>query len=172
MTKECGRILGPLVGKTPHHIRDSNDLVNKLKDEVIPPGYSICSFDLKDMFTNTPQGPTLELVKSRLEADKELGKRTPIKVNDIMALVKHDLDLAYFRWQGKFYKQLKGFGMGKSTSSPLSDIYMEDFEAAVLANYPTGDENISPREIILFWYRKARTTAQLPQLHTPGRPVD
>ena len=41
----------------------------------------------------------------------------------IMALVKLDLDLAYFQWRGLFYKQLKGFGMGKSTSSPLSYLY-------------------------------------------------
>ena len=48
--------------------------------------------------------------------------------------------------------------MGKSTSSPLSDIYMEDFEAAALANYPTGDNSISPSEVILFWVRKADDT--------------
>ena len=48
--------------------------------------------------------------------------------------------------------------MGKSTSSPLSDIFMEDFEAAALANYPTGDSNIHPSEVILFWLRKADDT--------------
>ena len=48
--------------------------------------------------------------------------------------------------------------MGKSTSSPLADIFMEDFETAALANYPTGDNNISPSEIILFWLRKADDT--------------
>lgn len=100
----------------------------------------------------------------------------------IMALVKLDLVLAYFQWRGLFYKQLKGFGMGKSTSSPLSDIFMEDFEASALANYPTGDSNISPSEIILFWFRKADDTiivihkdhiqSQLPQLHSPRHQVD
>ena len=85
MTKECGRILGPLVGKTPHHIRDSNDLKNKLKDQVLPPNYSLCLFDLKDMFTNMPQERILELVQNLLENDSDLSKRTPIKVNDIIA---------------------------------------------------------------------------------------
>ena len=158
MTKECGRIIGPLVGKTQHHIRDSVDLINKLKDKSIPPNFSICSFDLKDMYTNIPQGPTLQILKDRLENDADLSKRTPMKVNDILALVKLDLDLAYFRWRGEYYKQLKGFGMGKSTSSPLSDIYMEEFEQAALANYPTGDSNITPSDVILFWFRKADDT--------------
>ena len=93
------------------------------------------------MFTNMPQERILELVKGLLENDSNLSKRTPIKVNNIMVMVKLDLDLASFRWQGHFFKQLKGFGMGKSTSSPRSDIYMEDFEAAALANYPTDDDS-------------------------------
>ena len=73
-------------------------------------------------------------------------------------MVKLDLDLAYFRWNDVYYKQLKGFGMGKSTSSPLSDIYMEAFEQSALANYPTGDANTNPSDVILFWLRKADDT--------------
>ena len=45
LMKECGRILAPLVGKTRHCIKDSVDLVGNLKDQVIPSGYSLCSFN-------------------------------------------------------------------------------------------------------------------------------
>ena len=48
--------------------------------------------------------------------------------------------------------------MGKSTSSPLSNIYMEDFEAKALAQYPTGDISTPPSDVILFWLRKADNT--------------
>ena len=74
-----------------------------------------------------------------------------------MALIKLDLDLAYFRWGNAYYKQLKGFGMGKSTSSPLSDIYMEDFEAKVMSTFSAPDS-------IQFWLRKADDT--LVSIHT------
>ena len=94
LTKECGRILAPLVGKTRHHIKDSVDLVGKLKDVVIPPNYSLCSFDLKEMFTNIDQKRTVELVQELLECDRDLAKRTPIQIDDIMTMVKLDLDLA------------------------------------------------------------------------------
>ena len=150
--------MAPLVGKTEHHIQDSVDMVNKLKNITLPPGYSLTSFDLTEMFTRLPQGHTLELLRQRLESDPDLSKRTALRINDIMALVTLDLDLAYFCWGGCYYKQLKGFGMGKSTSSPLSDIYMEDFEEAALANYPTGDNSIRPSDVILFWLRKADDT--------------
>ena len=101
---------------------------------------------------------TLQLTKQLLENDNELGKRTPIKPGDIVSLIKSDLELAYSRWNDEYYKQVKGFGMGKSTSSPLSDIYMEDFEKAALTNYPTGDATIRPTNAILFWLRKADNT--------------
>ena len=90
-----------------------------------------------------------------LERDTDLSKWTPLRANDIMALVKLDLVLPV---EGMFLQTTQGFGMGKSTSSPLSDIFMEDFEQAALANYPTGDSAISPSDVILFWLRKADDT--------------
>ena len=158
LTKELGRIVGPLVGNTQHHIRDSVDLVDKLKGETIPPGYSLCSWDLVNMYTKIPKNRALELLETKLKSDSTLNQRTPLRTEEIMALVKLDLDLAYFRYNGNFYSQIEGLSMGKSTSSPLSDIYMEEFEAHVNANYPTGDNNTSPKDIILFWYRKADDT--------------
>ena len=100
----------------------------------------------------------MELVREKLESDCDLHKRTPIRIDDILALTKLDLGLAHFRWRGNYYRQLKGFGMGKSTSSPLADIYMEDFEAKALSNYSTGDSNTNPTDVILFWFRKADDT--------------
>ena len=76
---ECGRILPPLVGKTRHHIKDSVDLVKKLKDIVIPPNYSLCSFDLKEMFTNMDQERTLDLVQELLEGNRDLANAPPFE---------------------------------------------------------------------------------------------
>ena len=136
-TKELARILTPLVGKTGHHIRDSVDLVDKLGAVTIPPDFTLVSFDLVNMFTSIPQDLTLPLVEEKLMGDRDLKTRTPILVPHIMALLICDLELAYFRWDGEFYAQRRGLGMGKSTSSPLSDIFMEDFESKALRDYPT-----------------------------------
>ena len=66
--------------------------------------------------------------------------------------------MAYFQWKGEFYAQPKGLGMGKSTSSPLSDLFMEQFEQEALANYDTGNDATAPSDVILFWLRKADDT--------------
>ena len=78
LTKECGRILTPLVGKTHPHIQDSLDLVKKLEDKVIPPGFTLVSFDVSDMYTNINQGPTLELVREKLEGDRIFTNILPL----------------------------------------------------------------------------------------------
>ena len=77
-SKEGARILQPVVGNTPRHIKDSVDLVEKLKGKVIPPDFSIVSFDVKDMYTSIPQEAALMLAEARLRADDQLGRRTPI----------------------------------------------------------------------------------------------
>ena len=157
LTRECAQILAPLVGKTQHHIRDSLDLRKKLEDKVIPDNYTLVSFDLVSMYTNIPQADAINIAEERLINDPTLRQRTAIKAEHIVDLIRMDLQLAYFQWDGEFYGQPKGLGMGKSTSSPLSDLFMEKFEQDALANYDTNSD-ATPSEVILFWYRKADDT--------------
>ena len=155
LTREAARIITPLVGKSPHHLRDSVDLKDKLKDKIIPPDFVLVSFDLVSMFTNIPQADAINIVEEKLTHDATLHERTPIKANHVVDLIRKDLELAYFQWKGEFYAQPKGLGMGKSTSSPLSDLFMEQFEQEALANYDTGNDATAPSDVILFWLRKA-----------------
>ena len=70
------------------------------------------------MYTNIPQGPTLEILRQKLEEDRALGKRTPIRIDDIMAMIRLDLVLAYSRWKDEFYKQVKGIWHGQVHQQP------------------------------------------------------
>ena len=144
LTRDLGRILVPLVGHTQHHLRYSADLVDKLRDVVIPSTHRLYSFDLTNMYTNIPTSEAIILAGERLNADTKLKERTPIKPEDVIRLLKLDIELAYFRYGGEFYAQPRGLGMGKSTSSPLSDIFMESLEQNALAPF-------THRESVLFW---------------------
>ena len=140
-----------MVGHTEHHLKDSADLREKLEDVVIPPTHRIISCDLVNMFTNVSTGDAIKLSGDRLKADATLKERTPIKPDDIIRLLQLDIKLAYFRYDGEFYAQPRGLGIGKSTSSPLSDIFMEDFKQRALASFPHKDS-------VQFWLRKADDT--------------
>ena len=108
----------------------------------IPPTHRLYSFDLVNMYTNIPTIEAINLAEERLQADQNLKDQTPL----IVKLLRLDIELAYFRFDGEFYAQPRGLGMGNSTSSPLSDIFMENFERNALASF-------AHRESILFWLR-------------------
>ncbi len=47
-------ILKPLVGKSPYHLNNSQELMNKLKDVVLEPDEERVSFDVTALFTKVP----------------------------------------------------------------------------------------------------------------------
>ena len=69
---------------------------DKLKDVVIPPTHKLWSADVKSMYTNIPKADAIRLTEELLQADQTLKQRTPLKPDDIIRLLKLDLELAYF----------------------------------------------------------------------------
>ena len=47
-------VLSPLVGKPEHHIQNSGDFVNKVKDLEVPPGQKLVSYNVSALFTSIP----------------------------------------------------------------------------------------------------------------------
>lgn len=77
LTKEMGRILSPMVGHTKHHLKDSSDLVERLKHYEIPSTHRLYSYNLTNMYTNIPMSGAIQLKGERLNADNKLKERTP-----------------------------------------------------------------------------------------------
>ena len=157
-TKELARIIGPLTGKTKHHVKDSKHLVSFLHNLVVKPDHILASFDLVGMFTNIPFEQAIEKVGEMLRNDTTLKDRTKMPVETILDLLKMTTRMTYFVWEGDHYQQTKGGPMGSSTSSPLSDAYMEWFEHHATTAYDTKDQNKKPEDILQFWLRKADDT--------------
>ena len=51
-SKLLSKILGPLVGKTDHHVLNSKEFVKKVKDERIEEDEVIVSYDVVSLFTS------------------------------------------------------------------------------------------------------------------------
>ncbi len=47
-------ILNPLVGKSPYHLNNNYELMNKLKDVVLEPDEEMVSFDVTALFRKVP----------------------------------------------------------------------------------------------------------------------
>ena len=65
LAKYLSKILEPL-GKNNFTIKNSFDLINRLKEETIPEGYVMVSFDVKGLFTNVPLDRTLDIIMKRI----------------------------------------------------------------------------------------------------------
>jgi hypothetical protein len=50
LSKELTRIIQPTLGKTSYHLKDSEDLKQKIGDMIIPPTHMMVSFDVTNMY--------------------------------------------------------------------------------------------------------------------------
>ena len=126
--KELSRILRPLVGKSPHHIKNIGDFVQQVKWIRVQPGEGVTSYDVSALFTSVPIESAITIIRSKLELDPELHNRTPMKVKHIIRLLKFCLKTTYFQFQSRFFEQLHGAAMGSPISPIVANLYMEDFE--------------------------------------------
>ena len=79
--KELANILKPLAGMSAHHVHNTRDFVDQIKEVKLKPGECIISYDVQALFTSVPINPVLDIIKDRLANDQDLHKRTTMSVN-------------------------------------------------------------------------------------------
>ena len=98
------KVLKPLVGKFPHHIKSTSDFVNKAKGVTLQLGECLTSYDVTSLFTSVPIDPALNIINDLLEKDEKLNERTVLSVQNIIELLGFCLHNTYFSFQNKFYE--------------------------------------------------------------------
>ena len=121
--KELAKILKPLVGMSAHHVHNTRDFVEQIKDVRLKQGECIISYDVTALFTSVPINPVLKIIKHRLANDHSLHKRTTMSVSHIINLLEFCLNSTSFVYQGQFYQQIEGASNGQSTQ-PYSGQYI------------------------------------------------
>ena len=80
VAKELAYIIKPLVGQSPHHLKNTQHFVQQLQGKKLEPGEVITSFDVKALFTSVPVHPAIQIVKQRLQQDTTLPQRTSMSI--------------------------------------------------------------------------------------------
>ena len=126
---ECARylatILSPLVGKTEHHVKNSNEFVKEVCEIKLNSDEELQSYDVSALFTSVPVDKALGVIRLKLEEDNTLSKRTPLEPEDIIRLLC--LNCTYFLFQGEYYLQIHGVAMGSPISPIACNLHMESF---------------------------------------------
>ena len=129
-------IIKPLVGQSPHHLKNTQHFIQQLQDKKLQPGEVITSFDVKALFTSVPVQPSIQIVKNRLQQDTTLPQRTAMSISQITSLLEFCLTHTYFLFQGKYYEQVQGAAVGSPISPLIANIFMEEFEVKALQSFP------------------------------------
>ena len=110
--KELSKILKPLVGKSPHHVHNNEDILQHLKGIQLGPDEVIISYEVKALFTSVCIQPALTIIEKLLEEDPGLQERTSMTVKNIICLLEFCLGSTYFTFQNQYYEQVEGAAMG------------------------------------------------------------
>ena len=127
--KYLNNLLSPL-GKSQHTVPNSKKFVEKIKEERIPIGYKMISFDAKSLFTNVPLDETIETILQKLYVEKKIKTSIPKPILKELLLLytKHLL----FRFNGETYTQIDGVAMESPLGPLLANIFMISLEEKVL----------------------------------------
>nr|CAH8823000.1 unnamed protein product [Trichobilharzia regenti] len=93
------------------------------------------SFDIVSLYTPIPINMAMQAVRNELISDQELELRTKVPIEDIMLGLQLCLTSTVFKFQGKIYKQTKGFDMGSPISPVVADIFMHRWESMAIETF-------------------------------------
>jgi hypothetical protein len=106
--KLLAEILSPLVGKTRHHITNSQQFSEKIRKERVEDDEELRSYNVSALFTSVPVDRALVIIRSRLESDNTLSERTLLTSEHVIKLLEVCLRCTYFVYNGVYYLQIHG----------------------------------------------------------------
>ena len=75
-SKELARILKPLVGRSPYHVKNTQDFIEQIEGIQLKPDQCMVSFNVKALLTSVPIQQPINIIKKLLEEDQSLPQTT------------------------------------------------------------------------------------------------
>ena len=95
-SKELARILKLLVGRSSHHVQNTQDFIQQIKGIHLQPDQCIMSYDVKALLTSVPIQPAINIINKLLDEDEQRQQRTSMTVSNITCLLEFCLKSTYF----------------------------------------------------------------------------
>ena len=117
--KYLAEIISPVIGKTKHHIKNSQHFAETIQNYRVEEDEELRSYDVSALFTSVPVDKAADVIQQKLEQDPSLHERTDLSPSDITRLLRFCLNCTYFVFDGEFYRQIHGAAMGSPVSPSL-----------------------------------------------------
>jgi hypothetical protein len=100
---------------------NSKELIHNLKRIKTQQNTKVCSFNIKNMYTNIPQNELIHIIRETLEYNSTSDNQK----QKLIILVEAILNQNYLQHMNQQYKQDKGLAMGAPTSAILAEIFLQ-----------------------------------------------
>ena len=111
LAKELENIICPLVGQSPHHLKNTQHFVQYIQKVKLEPGEVMTSYEDKAHFTSDPVDQSINIIKHKLHPDPTLPIMTNMSIKQNVTLLEFCFKNTYFFFQGKYYEQVHGAAM-------------------------------------------------------------
>jgi hypothetical protein len=129
--------------KPKYGIKNSLDLISKIKDVKVPLKARLISVDIVNLFTNVPP---VEAVQITIDLLNTAGAPKNV-VKELSLLLNITINQNYFLFNNRFYQQTEGLAMGSPLSPLLAEIFLDHYENKL---FNSGHNLLNN---IIYWYR-------------------
>lgn len=113
-------------------VKNSTELVQRIKDIEVEEDELLCSFDIQSYFTNVPVDESLQEIEDLLDQKTGINHLEKSAYLDILEICVLS---SYFQFRDKFYRQNDGTAMGNPTSPFVADSYVQKLEKKLKTEY-------------------------------------
>lgn len=129
LSKFLSEILANVMGKNEHHIKDSWDFHNFIKNKKVPKNHILVSFDVVSLYTNIPIELAIKIITAKWNLIKNY---TSLPKTEFIEATRVCLASTFFTFEEQIYSQIYGVAMGSPLSSTIANLVMEYVKTEVL----------------------------------------
>ena len=129
LARHLSKLLTPL-SKSKYTIDSKKNFMEKIKQETLPDGYKMVSFDVKSLFTNVPLEKTIDITLERMYDRKEIN--TQIMRPEMKELLTLYIKNVHFMFDDQVYQQSDAVAIGSPLGPVLAGIFVVELETRIL----------------------------------------
>lgn len=127
-----------------YSIKNSMELVNRLREASCPTNFILVSFDVVNLFPSIPRLQSLNIIEHLLKNSPKVSQSQALCLS---SLLNKCMNSDFCKFNNTIYRQLDGLPMGSSLSPLVAEIFMNYFENKLFIS----SHNLVKK--IAFWYR-------------------